>query len=40
MIKLLHTKYFAVISYMVDGNLDEKMSKKVIADLIENTSKN
>ena len=40
MIKLLHTKYFAVIGYMVDGNLDEKMNKKVIADLIENTSKN
>ena len=39
-IKLLHTKYFAVIGYMVDGNLDEKMNKKVITDLIENTSKN
>tara|TARA_X000000950_G_scaffold228113_1_gene275505 strand:+ start:178 stop:567 length:390 start_codon:yes stop_codon:yes gene_type:complete len=40
MIKLLHTKYLAVVGYMVDSNLDEKLDKKVIADLIESTSKN
>ncbi len=32
MIKLLHTKYLAVVGYMVDSNLDEKLDKKVIAD--------
>ena len=32
----LNTKYVAVLGYMVDGDINGQMSKKVISEIIEN----
>ena len=39
-VELLNTKYLAVLGYMVGGDIDGKMSKKVICEIIENISTN
>ena len=37
-IELLNTKYVAVLGYMVGGDIDGQMSKKVICEIIESSS--
>ena len=37
-IELLNTKYVAVLGYMVGGDINGQMSKKVICELIESSS--
>lgn len=39
-VELLNTKYVAVLGYMVGGDIDGQMSRKVISEIIENTYKN
>jgi len=39
MVELLNTKYVAVLGYMVGGHIDGQMSKKVISELSESSSK-
>ena len=38
LVELLNTKYVAVLGYMVGGDIDGQMSKKVICELIESSS--
>lgn len=39
-VELLNTKYVAVLGYMVGGDIDGQMSRKVICEIIENISTN
>ena len=37
-VELLNTKYVAVLGYMVGGDIDGQMNKKVISELIESST--
>ena len=37
-VELLNTKYIAVLGYMVGGDIDGQMNKKVISELIESST--
>lgn len=39
-VELLNTKYVAVLGYMVGGDIDGQMSRKVISEIIESNSSN
>ena len=38
LVELLNTKYVAVLGYMVGGEINGQMSKKIICELIESSS--
>ena len=39
-VEMLNTKYVAVLGYMVGGDINGQMSKKVISEIIDNISTN